>query len=298
MTACGFIGLGIMGQPMALNLVRSGTPLVVWNRTPARCAPLRDAGAQVATDITEVFDRCATVLLMLADERATDDVLAGVDVRGHTLVQMATVSPEYSRALAIRVADAGGRYVEAPVSGSRGPAESGRLVAMLAGAPDDCARVHEIVAPMCAAVFDCGAPPPQALLTKFAVNLYMIGMVTALAEAFHFAEHHGLDPALLDAILDAGPMASTVSRAKAAKLAHNDFTAQAGLADVFRNTELIAAAARSRGIAVPVLGACRDLYDEAVRLGDTDEDMVAVIRAVRARTPQRPTPPASARRHP
>jgi 3-hydroxyisobutyrate dehydrogenase len=298
MTSVGFIGLGIMGQPMALNLVRSGTPLVVWNRTPGRCAPLRDAGAEVATDVAEVFDRCPTVLLMLADERAIDDVLAGTDIRGRTIVQMGTVSPAYSRDLATRVAGAGGRYVEAPVSGSRGPAESGQLVAMLAGGAVDCARVREIVAPMCAAVFACGAPPPQALLTKFAVNLYMIGMVTALAEAFHFAEHHGIDPALLDAVLDAGPMASTVSRVKATKLAHNDFTAQAGLADVLRNTELITEAARSRGIASTVLDACRDLYDEAVCLGDAEEDMVAVIRAVRARTSRRPTPPASARTPP
>jgi 3-hydroxyisobutyrate dehydrogenase len=136
---------------------------------------------------------------------------------------------------------------------------------------------------MCAAVFDCGTPP-NALLTKFAVNLYMICMVTGLAEAYHFAESHGVDPTLLDRILDAGPMASAVSRAKSAKLAHQDFDVQAGLADVHKNTGLIAQAARTRGIASPMLDACHALYGDAVALGHPTEDMAAVIHAIRART--------------
>lgn len=281
--------MGIMGRPMALNLAWSGTPLVVWNRTPQRCLPVEAAGAHVASDVGAVFERCETVILMLADEPAIDDVLNCHTsafpefVRRHTIVQMGTVSPGYSQRLAAGIADAGGCYVEAPVSGSRGPAEAGELVAMLAGAPDDCAHVREVIAPMCAAVFDCGTPP-NALLTKFAVNLYMIAMVTGLAEAYHFAESHGVDLPLLDRILDAGPMASTVSRAKSLKLAHQNFDAQAGLADVHKNTGLITRAARTRRIASPVLDACHALYGEAVASGHPTEDMAAVIHAIRART--------------
>lgn len=288
MTALGFVGLGIMGQPMALNLVWSGTPLVVWNRSPTRCLPVEAAGAHVASHVGEVFDRCETVLVMLADEPAIDAVLGCHTgtfadlVRRHTIVQMGTVSPGYSRWLADRVATAGGCYVEAPVSGSRGPAEAGELVAMLAGAPEDCAHVREVIAPMCAAVFECGAPP-NALLTKFAVNLYMICMVTGLAEAYHFAEGNGVDLMLLDRILDAGPMASTVSRAKSHKLARKDFDVQAGLADVYKNTGLITRAARTHRIASPLLDACHALYGDAVALGHPTEDMVAVIHAIRAR---------------
>lgn len=95
----GFVGLGIMGQPMALNLARAGTPLTVWNRTPARSEPLRAAGAVVADDVAGVFRRASTVLLMLADEAAVDVVLergtprfAGL-VAGRTVVHMGTTSP-------------------------------------------------------------------------------------------------------------------------------------------------------------------------------------------------------------
>jgi len=137
----GFIGLGVMGQPMALNLARAGTALVVWNRTAARAEPLRAVGAEVASSPAEVFERAHVVFLMLADEAATDRALGrrtpdfAVRVTGRTVVHMGTTSPEYSRELEADVRAAGGRYTEAPVSGSRVPAEAGQLVAMLAGEP-------------------------------------------------------------------------------------------------------------------------------------------------------------------
>lgn len=125
----GFIGLGVMGRPMALRLASAGTPLVVWNRTPERAEPLRAAGAEVAADPAEVFARAEVVLLMLADEAAVDAVLGrgtpalAARVAGRTVVHMGTTSPEYSHAVEADVRAAGGRYVEAPVSGSRVPAE-------------------------------------------------------------------------------------------------------------------------------------------------------------------------------
>ncbi len=289
METVGFIGLGVMGRPMALNLARAGRRLVVWNRTAERSRPLAAAGADVAVDTEEVFARCGLVLLMLADERAIERVLTpGTPrfarlVRGRLIVQMGTIEPAYSIGLADQVAAAGGRYVEAPVSGSRGPAEAGRLVGLLAGEPADRDRVRAAIEPMCAAVFDCGEVP-MGLITKFAVNLYLITMVTGLAEAYHFAESSGVDPTLFHRIIEAGPMASTVSGAKSAKLVEGDFDVQAGLADVLKNNRLIAQAARDRGIAAPLLDVCHALYGEAVGLGHAGRDMAAVVHALRART--------------
>ncbi|RKT54829.1 NAD(P)-dependent oxidoreductase [Saccharothrix australiensis] len=287
MVDVGFIGLGVMGQPMAVNLARSGAPLVVWNRTAARCGPVAAAGARVAAGPAEVFEQAGVVLLMLADEQAVDAVLArgtaafAERCRGRTVVQMGTVSATYSAALAAEVAAVGGGYVEAPVSGSRGPAEAGSLVAMVSG--DDDGRVGPLLAPMCAEVVGCG-PVPGALLMKFAVNLHLITLVTGLAEAYGFAEAHGLDPEVLTRVLDAGPMASAVSRAKAAKLLAGDFTVQAAALDVLKNNRLIAEAARAAGVASPLLDVCHALFAETVGLGHGGEDMAAVVRAIRARS--------------
>jgi len=285
----GFIGLGVMGQPMALNLARAGTPLVVWNRTASRCEPVLAAGAQLADGPGEVFARAEVVLLMLADEPAVDAVLGrdtgdfAARVRGRTVVQMGTFAAPYSQVLADEVVAAGGSYVEAPVSGSRGPAEAGRLVAMLAGTEAGVERVRPLLSPLCAEVFTCGAVP-SALVMKFAVNLFLITMVTGLVEAFHFAEEHGADTAQLERILDAGPMASLVSRAKADKLVRDDFEVQAAIADVLKNNRLIADAARSRGTASPLLDVCHALYAETLDLGHGHLDMAGVIHALRART--------------
>ncbi|MCF1592197.1 NAD(P)-dependent oxidoreductase [Streptomyces muensis] len=285
----GFVGLGVMGQPMALNLARAGTPLVVWNRTRDRCDPLRAAGAEVAQSPAEVFERAETVILMLADETALDTVLGpgtpdfAARVAGRTVVHMGTTAPEHSAALERAVRAVGGRYVEAPVSGSRVPAEQGELVAMLAGDDDAVAAVRPLLAPMCRETFDCGGVP-GALLMKFSVNLFLITLVTGLTEAFHFADRHGLDQRLLRDVLDAGPMASAVSRMKGPKLLDRDFAVQAAAADVLKNNRLIAEAARKADVASPLLDICHALYGETVAQGHGGEDMVAVLRALEARS--------------
>ncbi|KOX27615.1 2-hydroxy-3-oxopropionate reductase [Saccharothrix sp. NRRL B-16348] len=278
-----------MGQPMALNLARSGRPVVVWNRSPHRAEPLRDAGARVAATPAEVFAAADVVILMLAHEDAIDAVLdRGTDrfadhVRGRTIVHMGTTSPGYSHALGADVRAAGGDYVEAPVSGSRGPAEAGELVAMLAGDQDAVARVRDVIAPLCAEVVTCG-PTPNALLMKLAVNLFLITMTTGLAEAFHFAERHELDLGTLVEVLDKGPMASKVSRAKTTKLLADDFEAQAAARDVFTNTRLITAAARAAGVASPLMDECLTLMGRTVELGHGEQDVAAVVHALRERS--------------
>ncbi|WP_285550248.1 NAD(P)-dependent oxidoreductase [Actinoplanes regularis] len=285
----GFLGLGVMGRPIALNLARAGTDLLVWNRSPAAAEALRAAGAAVAGDVADLFARSDIVLMMLADDRVADEVLgrdtaafAGL-IAGRTLVQMGTTSPAWSRGLAEQVRDAGGWYVEAPVSGSRVPAETAQLVVMLAGRDQDLDRVAPVLRPMCREIVRCG-PVPNGLLMKLSVNTFLISMVTGLAEAFHFAGCHDLDRATLLDALDAGPMASPVSRLKGRKLLDRDFTAQASIRDVLYNNHLIVEAAEAAGIPSPLLDICLELYAETSAAGHAGEDMAAVIRALEART--------------
>lgn len=280
----GFLGLGVMGEPMARHLVGAGMPLVVWSRTPKKLS-----GAAVAATPAEVFAAARTVLVMLANGEAIDAVLGrgtaefGSLARGHTIVNMGTTSPEYSSGLRADIVAAGGRYVEAPVSGSRKPAEAGQLVAMVAGDEEVMSEVRLLLAPMCREVVACG-PVPRALRMKLAVNVFLITMVTGLAESVHFAQRHGLDLDTLRGVLDVGPMASDVSRIKAAKLIDRDFEVQASIGNVLMNSRLIADAARAAGLASPVLDACHSLYAEAVALGHGAEDMAAVVQAFEART--------------
>jgi 3-hydroxyisobutyrate dehydrogenase len=285
----GFIGLGVMGQPMAVNLARAGAALVVWNRTAHKSEPVRAAGARVAASPELVFRDARIVILMLADDVSIDAVLGrgrpefAANVAQHVVVQMGTTSAGYSRALEADIRAAGGSYVEAPVSGSRIPAEAGQLVAMLAGVRPTVDDIRPLLQPMCHRTVMCG-PVPTALLMKFSVNLFLITMVTGLAEAVHFAERHRLDTQQLVAILDAGPMASSVSRGKAVKLVTRDFEVQSSIPDVLKNNRLVADAARECGLASPLLDVCHALYGETLGLGHRRSDMVAVLDAIEART--------------
>ena len=284
----GFIGLGVMGQPMALNLARAGTSLIVWNRTAGRAEPLRKAGARVVKSPAEVFRDAEIIIMMLVDGGAMDAVLGrgtpelARNVADRVIVHMGTTAPDYSRGLEADIRRAGGAYVEAPVSGSKTPAEAGELLAMIAGDEAALDRVRGLLSPMCRAVMECGVVP-NATLTKLGSNLLLITMVTGLAEATHFANQNGLPvEGLVDAILG-GPLASDVTRVKAPKLAARDFDPQASIVNVLQNAELVHDAATAAGASAPLLSECVSLYREACERGDGDLDMVAVIRALEAR---------------
>jgi 3-hydroxyisobutyrate dehydrogenase len=285
----GFIGLGGMGQAMALNLAKAGTKLVVWNRSPERTEPLRAVGARVMESAGEVFRQAETVIVMLADSFAIDAVLErgmpafASHVAGHTIVSMSSVAPDYSRGLAADIHAAGGCYVEAPVSGSRKPAEAGQLVSLLSGNPETVVKIRPMLAPMCREAVLCG-PVGNALLMKLAVNLYVNTMLVGLSEAMHFAERNGLDLNTFKSAIDSGPMACDVTRVKIPKLVERDFAVQAATADAFASCQLIADAARAAGIASPLLDLSRKLYGESVDLGNGRLDMMSVIQSIEART--------------
>ncbi|THF70929.1 NAD(P)-dependent oxidoreductase [Deinococcus sp. Arct2-2] len=281
----GFIGLGTMGHPMAINLQRSCGSLMVWNRTPEKCTELVMAGAAVAITARDVLRSCKTTILMLSSSDAIDEVLERdtpeftLNVQGRIIVNMGTVAPEDSTALRHAIRVAGGEYVEAPVSGSKKPAEAGQLVAMLAGTPAAVAVIEPLLQPMCSTSVVCG-DVPNALLMKFAINVYLITTVTGLAESIHFARAYGLDMEKYLSILNAGQLSSPISRVKAPKMIERDFTVQASIVDVLKNNTLISDAARQAGISSPLLDICHTLFSKTLAAGRARDDMAAVITAL------------------
>lgn len=281
----GFIGLGHMGEPVARNLLRSGRRLVVWTRRPERVRDLVLDGAEGATDVGEVLDRCQVVLLMLADAPALEEVLGWDGARfahslaGRTLVNLGTVSTTSAAAFDRRVREAGGRYVEAPVSGSRAPAQRGELVVMLAG-DGDLDPIERLLAPTSSAVVRCGAVP-AATATKLSVNAFLVSLVTALAESVHLAERSGVDLDVLRRVLDSGPMASAVSRMRLAAMLERDYTPQTAIDDVARNCGLVLELADGAGTSAPMAEQSRALYARSSDLGFGGDDMAAVVEALR-----------------
>ncbi|MBE7182386.1 MAG: NAD(P)-dependent oxidoreductase [Terriglobus roseus] len=288
-TEVGFIGTGTMGEPMAHNLLRAGIPLIVWNRTAEKTRTLLSAGARIASDLSEVFETARTIILMLFDGAAADAVLSrgtaqfAAKVKEHTIIQMGTVSPSYSSALAEDLAAAGGRYVEAPVSGQRGPAMAGQLVAMVAGDEQDIGAIRHLLEPMCREIVPCGMVP-NALSLKNATNLYVGTMLACLVETFNFGRRQGLDLDLLASLLGNGPMASDLIRMKAPKLVLQDFSVEASIKSLAEGARLISEQAAASDAAVPMLDTCILLLQEAVSLGLGAADVTALARVVEERS--------------
>ncbi len=180
----GFLGLGLMGRPMALNLRRGGHELAVWNRTATACEPLREAGAAVAATPAAVAAASDITFAMLADPAAALAVAGGPDGAAAGLrpeagyVDLSTVDAATSARVAALVAARGARFLEAPVSGSRQPAAEGRLVIMAAGDRslyDEAAPLLDLLGKTRLYLGDVG----QAARLKLVVNQVMGGMMAA-----------------------------------------------------------------------------------------------------------------------
>lgn len=274
-----------MGRPMASCLAKGGLRPLLWARNPDSAAEILPLGAELAPDIRTLFADCGTVISMLADGGAMDQVFGrGTEdfpalMRGRTLIHMGTTPPAYSQALGKDIRAAGGRYVEMPVSGSSGPAANGELVAMAAGDPADIDAAAPLVAPMVSSIIRCGRVP-QATQMKLAVNTYLGGLVLGLFEAVDFARRCELDLSTLSDILAAGPMNNDLMRAKMAKLIAEDYAPQGSVRQGINNMSMIADAGADVAADVGGVRVLRDLFRAAGEAGFLDEDMTAIVKVL------------------
>ncbi|KAL7947639.1 putative NAD binding NADP oxidoreductase coenzyme F420-dependent [Trichoderma barbatum] len=277
----GFLGLGVMGTPMALNLCRR-FPTTVWNRTTSKCAALVQAGARFGQTPAKVIEQSDVIFTMMFDGPAIRSVIDDdfrKALQGKTIINTSSVSVEFSRSLAQEVHEAGGKFIEMPVSGSKVPAETGNLVGMMAGDQTECERIRPFVEPITSAAVYCG-PIGAGLKTKYAVNIFLITVTAGLAESMNLARAQGLNLEAFSSVLDAGPLASAYSRMKLAKMAKADWSAQAAVKDCYNSTELIRTAANTAEAKTPLIQVCNSLYRQAIDSGLEDEDMIAVYRVL------------------
>lgn len=287
MQKVGFIGLGTMGLPMARNLAEDGIALSVWNRTPKSPEAFPDGcDVEFAPSSRAVLRGLQASILMLLNQDAVDVVLErhtlafAENVQGKTIIGMGSVDPSYSVALASDIAAAGGTYLEAPVSGSRVPAEHGQLVCLLGGDPAVVDAAAPLLRPMCKDQIYCGGAG-DALRMKLAINLYLCSSLVALAEATNFARKAGLPLDKFKQAMAVGPLSSDFVSIKLPKMIEMDFALQAGVADAHMSTCLIRTEAARLYSATPQLDVSSDLYARAVEALGPKVDMSSVIKVLK-----------------
>jgi len=286
----GFIGLGIMGERMARNILAAGHTLTVYNRSAEKTAGLAAAGAKVASSPAALGAGADVVILMLTGPEAVDAILEGehgllaAEMQGKTVINMSTVTPAYSRALAQRLAQHKIIFLDIPVSGSKKPAEDGTLVLLAGGPQDNIGELEHLLLTMGKKVLYCGEAGMGSTM-KMVINLLLAVMMEGLCEAVVLAEKSGLSADLvLDTVL-AGPLGCGLFNLKAGMLKSGDFAPQFPLKHMEKDLRFILETARQSQAATPVADVVADLFRQGMEQGMAELDFAAVKKIIARQEP-------------
>jgi 3-hydroxyisobutyrate dehydrogenase len=277
------LGTGIMGAAMARNLLRAGHAVRAWNRGPAKAEPLAQDGAVVAATPAEAVEGADVVLTMLHDAAAVTQVVreAAPGLRAGTAwVQSTTVGVDDAPALAALADELGVTFYEAPVSGTRQPAEAGKLVVIAAGPVAGRAVVEPVLDAVGARTVWTGEDGATGSATrlKLVVNSWVITVANAAGEVLALARALDVDPDRFFEVLAGGPLDTPFLRAKT-DLVREDRLSPASFAvgTSRKDAHLIVAAAQERGLRLDGAEAFAARLDRAAEPGRTDEDMAATF---------------------
>lgn len=281
MKTVGWIGTGQMGAPMVMNLLKAGCTVNIYNRTPEKALPLAAAGAWHLCSPAEVVQHSDVIFLMLSNGRAIRElfhaeggILSAVQP-GKTVIDMSTIAPEDSKAFALLVAEKGGRYIDAPVSGSVGAAETAQLV-ILAGASESDLVAYQPYFDLLGKktiAFGCVAKGSSA---KLAINLLLAITGQGIAETLLLAERAGLAQENVFELIGQSGMNTGLFQAKKTMYSRQSFPAAFMLELMTKDLGLITDEAARLGLELPLAQKTFATYSEAGEHGKGKLDMAAV----------------------
>lgn len=273
-----FLGLGIMGRPMASNLVKAGHEVRVWNRTPGKDVE----GAKIAPSPAEAARDAEVVWLCVADTKAVEAVLFGPQgvheslVAGQIIVDSSTISPSATRQFAQRVSAKGVQYVDAPVTGSKTGAENGTLIFILGGDEAAIDQLKPLFAVTGKKIFRMGETG-KGEAAKLAMNLQIALIYEGFAEALTLATKLGVDAETLLPLIEASMVRSGVVDYKAPFILKRDFSANFPLRLMRKDIRLALEAAKEARVKLPGLETVEEIYEMATEDGYADSDYAATI---------------------
>lgn len=283
----GFIGLGTMGAPMALNLLKAGYPVTVFNRTASKAAPLAEQGAAVASSPKEAAAGADVVITMVSNDESivevyegTEGLLAGIRP-GTTVIDCSTISPALVKRLASQIAELGGTFLDAPVTGSSPAAIDGTLVFMVGGLGETLAQVMDLFDTMGKKVLHMGDNGSGAV-AKLAHNTIVGINNLALAEGFAIASKSGLPADRFLELVQLGSAGSKAAELKGRKIIEHDFTNQFSLALMLKDLKLASALTDGSSIPAPMLSLAKSLFQAGQTQGFGDEDLSSIVKVYEA----------------
>ncbi|MFT9772995.1 2-hydroxy-3-oxopropionate reductase [Brevibacterium casei] len=281
-TTIAFIGLGIMGLPMAKNLVDAGFTVRGFNRTPAKAEDLAAAGGQAAATIAEAVDGADVIATMVPDSPDVEAVLDGILAAakpGAMWIDFSTIRPDVAKELAAQAREAGLKPLDAPVSGGEPGAVDGVLSIMVGGDEADFAAASEVFEAVGKTIVHVG-PSGAGQTVKAANQLIVAGNIGLLAEAVVFLEAYGVDTASALEVLGGGLAGSKVLEQKGQKMLDREFAPGFRLALHHKDMGIVTAAAREAGVTIPLGAAVAQLVAATVAQGNGGLDHSGLLTVV------------------
>jgi 3-hydroxyisobutyrate dehydrogenase-like beta-hydroxyacid dehydrogenase len=281
----GFMGLGIMGSAMAANILKAGYPLAVYNRSPERAGPLARQGAEVAASPRALTQAADVIIAMVTGPEALYRLLFEAEGAtealgpGKVFINMSSVSPSFTKEMAVQVTATGAAFVDAPVSGTKKPAEEGTLVILAGGKPERIKELEPLLLSMGKKVIYCGRVGQGSMMKMF-INLLLGLMMAGFAEALNFGRMGGLDfEAMLDTV-SSGALNCPMFQGKAANLREKNHPPAFPLKHLAKDAKFVVDTAYELGAPVPGGQMLLHLYRTGWALGWGDQDISAIARVM------------------
>ncbi len=280
----GFLGTGLMGQPMVKRLLEAKISVVAYNRTQSKLAPLRDAGAKIADSPQEAIRESECVILMLTNATAIYDTLLSEasrqELKGRTVVQMGTISPSDSKAIASEVVAAGGEYIEAPVLGSIPEAEAGKLMVMVGASDEQFQKWLPLLKNFGSEPLHIGEIGAAAAV-KLALNQLIASLTSTFALSLGFVQNQGVEVEKFMQILRQSALyAPTFDKKLQRMLDRNYENPNFPTKHLLKDTNLFLTEAKSEGLNVSSLEGIRQILEIAQNMGLADDDYSALFSAI------------------
>lgn len=286
MARTGFVGLGVMGGPMAGHLVRAGQEVTVWNRTASKSASLATLGARVATDLAELARECSTVFICVSRTEDVQGVVAQLApnlAKGSLIVDHSTIAPPAATQIHCDLAAQGLRFVDAPVTGGSMGAQNGTLVLFLGGSEADTEEAKRLAAPYTKRAERVGGPG-AGQMAKMANQIAVGGALLALCEALNFASKAGLDLPLVREMLSGGAGGSWAFDNYGPKILNQDWSPGFSVINQRKDFLYCREAATEIGAVLPgteVVDALLAKLEEAGRGEDTTAALYEILQEMR-----------------
>lgn len=283
MKKIGFIGLGIMGKAMALNLIKAGFSVTVWNRDLDKCAALVAKGAHQAISPRELAETCDITFTIVSDPEAAlaicegpNGVVAGIG-NGRSYIDMSTVDDATSQTIAKAITEAGGRFLEAPVSGTKKPAEDGTLIILAAGDESlykDALPAFNAMGKMSPYIGEVG----HGAKMKLVINMIMGGMLSIFSEGMSLGLKAGLNGSQILDILGAGAISNPMFKGKGEMLLAENYTTSFPLKHMQKDLRLATELGEQLNLALPTATTSNEMFKQAIQAGFADQDIAAIFK--------------------